>query len=219
MALTKKEYELALSKEYGFPVFLTDDEHKRLSASKPAPKGPKGEYQDPFAYMGKKPKNGPEDPWSSSAPGGAVKGKMYGGSAPTKKSSGVAKHIQGNPAADPWAAQPESEYVAIPVPAAPPVAPGNGKIGKIDTSGPELANPAMTYVAPPTAYGKPSTAPFAPPAQYEFDAYDFGIPDTGDPLTAKAPVGTVYPSVSGNAALDPWATDEQKYAAAFVGKK
>jgi hypothetical protein len=49
--MTKKEYESALSREYGFPVFLTDAEHERLTASKPNPGPQRTGYQDPFAHV------------------------------------------------------------------------------------------------------------------------------------------------------------------------
>lgn len=48
--LSKSDYEKALSAEYGFPVFLRDDEYTRLSASKPLQKA-SGPYQDPFGHL------------------------------------------------------------------------------------------------------------------------------------------------------------------------
>lgn len=53
--MPKADYEKALSREYGFPVFLTDSEYEKLQVSKPHPVDNSPDtrtYQDPFQYMG-----------------------------------------------------------------------------------------------------------------------------------------------------------------------
>lgn len=217
--LTKEEYEKALSAEYGFPVFLNQKEFERLSVSKPSPVAPKQAWQDPFEYMGE---------WRAKKDA-ETKAKKTDAAAGADRAKAAHASAYGTPAGDTWgteSAYPKAWGASMPAPHPNATGKSNAvaapaNIGKIASpSAPKDTDYAsMTYVAPPV-YGLPTSAgkPFVV-EQYDYDAYDFGIPSTGDVLTAKAPVGTVYPQVAGNKALDPWANDAQMYAAAFGGKK
>lgn len=155
MALDKKDYEKALSREYGFPVFLSDKEYERLSQSKPKPSGGEKTYQDPFGHLDKKPSDKPENPWASFAPGGAVKGTMYSG-----KPAEPSPTPMGGPSINPW-------YQAKPGVSAP-----------MDPSLPDAKYGVPTYGPPadmtPLAALQPMVAPLAPkkpPKMSDADLY------------------------------------------------
>lgn len=68
--LSKRDYERVLSMEYGFPVFLNDNEYAKLQVSRPAPEVKHAGYADPFAHVEHKTGNGDAKPkqWTT-APG------------------------------------------------------------------------------------------------------------------------------------------------------
>jgi hypothetical protein len=183
--LTKDDYQKALSAEYGFPVFLTDAEFERLQVSKPNPQPTPTEkkYQDPFEYMGD---------WR----------KQKDTEASLSGARAKAAH--------------ESAY-ATPAPSATPEAPASGKIGKIampSAAGPDDSIPTMTYQEPPTLKGIGIEKGWHPKPvdQYAFDHSDFGIPASGDPIKASAPLVVTAPGIVGNPDNDPWERERQEIA-------
>lgn len=211
--LSKSDFEKAMSRERGFPVFLSDKEYEQITSAKPAsePTAPKSQGElDGYADAEKRRKASPEA-WTT-APGVTYNNthgrERAGASRPEYASAAAGAHA--------------SAYKPAPP---PPEAPGSGTIGKLPfPSAPSDADyaPKMTYQAPPTFTGAgiPKGWNPKPVDQYAFGPSDFDLPLAGDPLKASAPAETIYPTMKivGNPAYDPWANDEQKYATAW-GKK
>lgn len=173
--LSKSDYEKALSAEWGFPVFLKDEEYERLSASKPLSK-PSGPYQDPFAYLDDaKAQKASDERYRKSKPGAwtTAPGKTYKTENPQ-----YAQNLRDNATlyndmmkagtpsagatANPGSVGAAPVLAGVPSPnasAKKPEAPGSASIGKVSANSPT----DMTY-----AKGTPLTAATSMPVGVEY---------------------------------------------------
>jgi hypothetical protein len=89
-----------------------------------------------------------------------------------------------------------------------------GKIAMPSAAGPDDSIPTMTYQEPPTLKGIGIEKGWHPKPvdQYAFDHSDFGIPASGDPIKASAPLIVTAPGIVGNPDNDPWERERQEIA-------
>lgn len=224
--LSKEDYNKVLSAEYGFPVFLTDKEYARIQTERPAPEMKAAGYRDPEARIAHKPAAPTDEEraarWTTQP--GVTYNKEHG-RAPLKDryagfEAGPSKPFL-NASKDAGPAPKKAEKIEkLQMPEAPKAAPSWGPALTAETSMP---------------VGKPVAPGWVTPKQDTFAAKDFGIPMTGDPISAKAPASfEPYPAGAVGAiqaALPPtpegprwmseedeWAKDMAKYNALLAGK-